>query len=886
MKEFLSRNPNAETEKQFEDWMASKLKQRKETNTPLSNNYTIPIIFHIIHSGEQAGGSSNLSKARIDSQLAQLNRDFANLSGSSYSVSANTQIEFCLARSKPDGTILSEPGIERIYWFDKNWIAPPYNASNYDSYIDTTIMPQSIWNPNKYFNVWILALQGNDLGRATFPSSSTLPGLEDYEGIETNSHSGVYIRYESVGSYWYNGAWGVEYAQGKNLTHETGHFLGLRHIWGDKICGTDYCDDTPPQISFTTGCPGQPAFNFCFPPKQKMFENYMDYTHEYCKNTFTQDQKERMQVVMENSPRRVELASSIVCCPNSDLTIIGQSVNQDNIVAGNNLTAFFAEDNKGNAFSAPNYVSFHLSSDEILTPGQNGDVYLDEYFVNQGLAPLSQTLLLSKQLTIPANIAAGNYYLFISADGAQDVTECDEQNNFATVLISVSDSVVQSQVNRYRLWFDNSYNSGVSYNVSPSTNYNIQRLVSTTTISNGLHTLNFQFRKDTLSSSVVSTFFYKSPAVSFTGNGKYEYWTDDNYSLRVSKTKPNSSNVIVLDTLNMSAVSEGLHTFNIRFKPTNGLWSSVVSSFFYKLPSVNASQPQYQYWFDNNYNDTLRTNISTTSNFILLDSLVNLLPQGLHTLHIRFKINGGLWSSVSSSFFYKDQPTPFVNNNIARCVYWYDNNWQNPSLLYYSGQANLSSIINTDASGLSNGMHRISMMFRDERGLWSSVVSDSFNRVAVTPTCPFNSRQYATGVFLSANATKQWQVNTGSDFVNITNNSNYSGANTDTLQITNAPTSWYGYKYRCILTDGTNSVTGQEYTLKFSLMWSGSVSTAWENPANWSCNAIPDGNVDVVINNGLANYPQVNSTAYCRSLTTKHGATIIVSNNQNLIITK
>lgn len=108
----------------------------------------------------------------------------------------------------------------------------------------------------------------------------------------------------------------------------------------------------------------------------------------------------------------------------------------------------------------------------------------------------------------------------------------------------------------------------------------------------------------------------------------------------------------------------------------------------------------------------------------------------------------------------------------------------------------------------------------------------------------------------------QWQVNTGSNFTNITDNSNYSGSNNMNLTITNSPTSWYGYKYRCIV-DGNNSDTT---TLKFTAYWNGGTSTAWENTANWNCGVLPDANTDVIINEGVKFYPVVNNSTSCRSL--------------------
>ncbi len=129
----------------------------------------------------------------------------------------------------------------------------------------------------------------------------------------------------------------------------------------------------------------------------------------------------------------------------------------------------------------------------------------------------------------------------------------------------------------------------------------------------------------------------------------------------------------------------------------------------------------------------------------------------------------------------------------------------------------------------------------------------------------------------------QWQVNTGSGFVNISNNGMYSGANTAILSLNNAPTSMYGYVYRCV-------VNGFRYSniflLKFEVSWNGTVSSQWENPANWSCNATPDENTDVVVNGGKVNFPVLNSNATIRTLRLNNGATASVNGGFTLTLKK
>ena len=113
----------------------------------------------------------------------------------------------------------------------------------------------------------------------------------------------------------------------------------------------------------------------------------------------------------------------------------------------------------------------------------------------------------------------------------------------------------------------------------------------------------------------------------------------------------------------------------------------------------------------------------------------------------------------------------------------------------------------------------------------------------------------------------QWQVNTGSSFVNVAG-ANYAGAITDTLSLNSIPSSWSGYKYRCLV-DGAYTAT---YTLKIENRWLGTVSNEWNNPANWSCGNLPDGKTDVVIRTGNV---IVSSNASCKSLTVINGAVTV-----------
>lgn len=313
IKKLRSANPNIQSDQQFEEWLQPLVKQHKQKKGASNYrlpvlNYTLPVIFHIVHNAEAVGSGNNISATRVQAQILQLNKDYANLSGSPYNTSANSGLQFALATKDPSGNTLSEPGIERINRSTKSWTAPPYT----DTYIDATIKPNSIWDPTKYLNIWLVDMSSAGiLGYATFPGSSTLSGLDN---SETATTAGLAIDPTTVGSIFSSTSCGSStdpYTLGKTLTHEMGHFLGLRHVWGDDFCATDYCDDTPIHYDANYGKPTHPKNNSCG-TADEMFENYMDYTDDDILNTFTADQVDRMQTVLLNSPRRSTLPTSTV----------------------------------------------------------------------------------------------------------------------------------------------------------------------------------------------------------------------------------------------------------------------------------------------------------------------------------------------------------------------------------------------------------------------------------------------------------------------------------------------------------------------------------------------------------------------------------------------
>ena len=303
-----ARYPRMGSLQDFEKLLQTKIQERealqKSGRTTLET-LTIPIIVHIVHNGEGVGQGSNISAAQVQAQLETLNEDFRRKPGTpgfnTDSRGADIEIDFCLARLNQQGQTMAEPGIDRVNGSKANWTKND---------IENVLKPGTIWDPDKYFNVWVLNFAASEslLGYAQFPSLSTLAGIPDNSPRNTD---GVVIAYRSFGN-TLKGNFPImqaPYNQGRTLTHEVGHWLGLRHIWGDANCGNDFVDDTPTQASESRGC--QVGRTSC--GSVNMVENYMDYSDDACFNIFTRGQKARMRTVMDISPRRNTLAQSNLC---------------------------------------------------------------------------------------------------------------------------------------------------------------------------------------------------------------------------------------------------------------------------------------------------------------------------------------------------------------------------------------------------------------------------------------------------------------------------------------------------------------------------------------------------------------------------------------------
>lgn len=257
----------------------------------------IPTVFHVIHQG----GTENISKEQIEDQMRILNEDFrrqnpdaANTRPEFLAVAADANVEFRLAKLDPQGNCTD--GIVRV-------ISPlTENASD-----DNGVKGLSYWNSQKYFNVWVVKTIDNDGEQGTILGYAQFPG---FGGAATD---GVVVRADYIGDI---GTGANNSSNGRTLTHEAGHWLGLFHTFQGGCAGGFFgepIDDTPPQADATqSNCP-QNA-NTCSndnPDLPDMVENYMDYSNGACQNTYTLGQKDAMDAILSGSRSSIHSASNL-----------------------------------------------------------------------------------------------------------------------------------------------------------------------------------------------------------------------------------------------------------------------------------------------------------------------------------------------------------------------------------------------------------------------------------------------------------------------------------------------------------------------------------------------------------------------------------------------
>jgi hypothetical protein len=425
----------APTDAQFEAWLAPKieeLKARRANQNFRAGVITIPVVVHVIHNGDAYGTGENIRDEQVLSQIQVMNEDFRRISGSpGFGPGVDVEIEFCLAQTDPNGNPTN--GINRVNLTSAGWARTG---------IEGTVKPSTQWNPNDYLNMWTVRFAAPDdnlLGYAQFPSNSTLAGLNANGGAANTD--GVVMAFSAFGSsdIYPAGIYSAPYDKGRTTTHEVGHWLGLRHIWGDGGCTVDdFCADTPTAGAPNYNCVTVNSCNDGPGDLPDQIQNYMDYTNDTCMDRFTQNQKDRMLTVMSVSPRRASLVSSTKCMPPAPFIQFGNTTGS--IIEGTNCN--YVDVNYpvtiARAATAAADVTFSVTGGtatqnidyQIVTPSVNfpaGSTTAQNLvvrFFNDGIVEPNETIIIDLVL----NPNGGNAVL---NSAAKTITLTIENNDFA-----------------------------------------------------------------------------------------------------------------------------------------------------------------------------------------------------------------------------------------------------------------------------------------------------------------------------------------------------------------------------------------------------------------------------------------------------------------------
>jgi hypothetical protein len=241
----------------------------------------IPTVVHVVYNNP----TENISDSQIISQIEVLNRDYRMRNTDLGSVPqvfkpliADAQVQFELAKTDPARNPTN--GITRTPTTATSFVDDDRVKSAAQGGVDP-------WPADQYLNIWVCALGNSLLGYAQFPGG---PAATD----------GVVITYTAFGT---TGTATAPFNLGRTATHEIGHWLNLRHIWGDDgtgCNGSDFVDDTPNQAGSNVGTPAFPHVTCDNVPNGDLFMNYMDYVDDAAMFLFTAGQVTRMRAALDH----------------------------------------------------------------------------------------------------------------------------------------------------------------------------------------------------------------------------------------------------------------------------------------------------------------------------------------------------------------------------------------------------------------------------------------------------------------------------------------------------------------------------------------------------------------------------------------------------------
>ncbi len=380
---------------------------------------------------------------------------------------------------------------------------------------------------------------------------------------------------------------------------------------------------------------------------------------------------------------------------------------------------------------------------------------------------------------------------------------------------------------------------------------------------------------------------------------KIEYYidTDPGYGNATNLSFTGTTNATAAINIDLTTLNQGVHVVGIRSRDANGAWS-VDNKWLFLKPYSNITPPvapniNRVEWFldtDPGYGNGTAISITPGQNLSNLAINIDLTPlnQGVHIVGVRSRDANGAWSIDNKWLFLK----PYTNftapaaPNVTR-VEWFldkDPGYGNGTPITISAAQDISNLaINIDLTSLQQGVHIVGVRSRDANGAWSLdnkwIFLKPYAGTTATPVPKVMRLEYfidtdpgygrATPVTITA-ATNIANLIFDADISTVPNGAHKLG-----FRVLDEFGAW-GLDNELDFTGGTlNSNTYQ---------WVGNVSTAWNNSANWSTNAVPGAANPVVIPNNRPFNPTVANgvQANCKSITVQPGASITIATGGNL----
>ncbi len=249
---------------------------KSKTARLVNGKIQIPVVVNVLYRTT----AENISTTQIQSQIDVLNKDYQALNSdfglvpSTFSgVKANVGISFVL------------DAVYRKKTSKSSWGTADKMKKSTTGGINAT-------SPTTKLNLWVCTIGGGILGYAQFPGGAA-------------ATDGVVIDSKYLGT---TGTATAPFNKGRTATHEVGHWMNLRHIWGDATCGSDLVSDTPTHNAANYGIPAFPHYSTCTGNPIEMTMNYMDYTDDAGMYMFSNGQKSRMLAIFSSGGARFSFA--------------------------------------------------------------------------------------------------------------------------------------------------------------------------------------------------------------------------------------------------------------------------------------------------------------------------------------------------------------------------------------------------------------------------------------------------------------------------------------------------------------------------------------------------------------------------------------------------